>query len=250
MPTIPHYNLDVDDLTAMDYLTFAKKRMIRDIKTDRSLENADKYINDISFKDTGDASSTINNIKEIFNLWNKSYNLLVDIGNKIIKPVDVNGAIDAITGASNGNTRLIRDETNISTDIIEKTNIINNNLIEMLDKLYSIIKNPSTINKIPKEDIDKLYNFFKKWILKFLGNNPRLWTGVASSQVLRFNINLATERYIRNDGRDRLKRNVGKPMGFVDVETICNNFGEMLENWYNFRDAWRIFIKVYNTEPA
>ena len=246
MPTIPHYNLDVDDLVGMDYLTFAKKRMITDMKTDRSVENADKYINETSFKDTGDASSTINSIKDIYNLWNKSYNLLAEVGNRISKPINVNDP------GTDGHTNLIKEDANISAEIIDKTNIINSNLVEMLDKLSSIIKNPSTINKIPKADIDKLYNFFKKWILKFLGDNPRRWTGIVSSQVLRLNINVATERYVRRlpTNNDRLKRKAGAPTGFVDVETICNNFGEMLDSWYNFRDIWRIFIRIYNSSPA
>ena len=246
MPTIPHYNLDIDDLVGMDYLTFAKKRMIRDMKTDRSIENADKYIIDTSFKDTGDTSSTINNIKDIYNLWNKSYNLLTDVGNRITKPINVNDLKAA------GNTNLIKEDANISAEIIDKTNIINNNLVEMLDKLSSIIKNTSTINKIPRADIDKLYNFFKKWILKFLGDTPRRWTGVVSSQVLRLNFNGATERYVRRTpaNNDRLNRKAGAPTGYVDVETICDNFGEMLNNWYNFRDIWRIFIRIYNAEPA
>jgi hypothetical protein len=246
MPTIPHYNLDVDDLVGMDYLTFAKKRMIRDMKTDKTIDNADKYINETTFKDTGDTSSTINNIKEIYKLWDKSYNLLVEIGNRITKPVNVND-----TGAP-GNTTLIKEDANISAEIIDKTNIINSNLIEMIDKLSSIIKNPSTINKIQRADIDKLYNYFKKWITKFLGDTARRWSGVVSSQVLRLNFYGAKERYVRRTpaSNDRLNRSVGKPTGYVDVETICNNFGEMLDNWYNFRDIWRIFIKIYNAEPA
>ena len=245
MPTIPHYNLDVDDLVGMDYLTFAKKRMIRDIKTDRSVENADKYISDISFKDTGDTSSTINNIKDIYKLWDKSYNLLTEIGNKITNPQDVLSALGT------GNTNLIKEDANISTEILDKTNIINSNLIEMLDKLNLIINNTSTINKIPRIDIDKLYSFFKKWILKLIGNSTIRWNGVLSSQVLRLGgYDRATDRYVRNYGNDRLIRRAGRGSGFVDVETICNNFGEMLDRWYNFRDIWRIFIKIYNAEPA
>jgi len=246
MPTIPHYNLDVDDLTSMDYLTFAKKRMIRDIKTDRSIENADKYISETSFKDTGDASLTINNIKEIYNLWNKSYNLLTEVSNRITKPVNVNDI------GADGNTNIIKEDANISAEIIDKTNIINSNLVEMIDKLISIVKNSSTINKIPNIDVEKLYNFFKKWIFKLLGDSPRRWTGVASSQILRLNYNGATERYVRRlpATNDRLRRKAGTPTGFVDVETINNNFGEMINNWYNFRDIWRQFIKVYNAEPS
>lgn len=245
MPTIPHYNLDVDDLVGMDYLTFAKKRMIRDIKTDRSVENADKYINETTFKDTGDASLTINNIKEIYKLWDRSYNLLVEVGNKLTKPQDVTSAFGL------GNTNLIKEDANVSTEILDKTNIINSNLIEMLDKLNLIINNPSTFNKIPRTDIDKLYNFFKKWILKLIGNSTIRWNGVLSSQVLRLGgYNRATDRYVRNIGNDRLIRRAGRGSGFANVETICDNFGEMLDSWYNFRDIWRIFIKIYNAEPA
>lgn len=248
MPTIPHYNLDVDDLVGMDYLTFAKKRMIRDIKTDKSVENADKYISETSFKETGDASSTINSIKEIYNLWNKSYNLLTEVGNRITKPRNVNDV------GVDGNTTLIKDDPNIATEIIDKTNIINYNLVEMIDKLISIIKNSSTINKIPNTDIEKLYNFFKKWILKLLGDSARRWTGIASSQVLRLNYNGARERYIRRlpPTNDRLRRRAGgtATTTLIDVETINNNFEEMINNWYNFRDVWRQFIRVYNAEPA
>jgi hypothetical protein len=246
MPTILHRNLDIDDLVGMDYLTFAKKRMIRDIKTDKSIENADKYISETSFKDTGDTSTTINNIKDIYNLWNKSYNLLAEVGNRISKPEDVNDP------TIRGRTNIIKEDANISAEIIDKTNIINSNLIEMIDKLSYTIKNPSTINKIPNIDVGKLYNFFKKWILKFLGENPRRFTGVVSSQVLRLDIDRARERYIRRlpPTNDRLRRRAGTPTGIVDTETINNNFGEMIDNWYNFRDIWRQFIRIYNAEPA
>lgn len=265
MPTIPHYNLDVDDLVGMDYLTFAKKRMIRDMKTDRSVENADKYIIDTSFKDTGDASSTINNIKEISKLLNNSYNLLSQIGNKITKPRDVNAPFKTTaftTPSPNGFTSLIREDANISTDIIDKSNTINSNFIQIIDFLNIIINNPSTIKKIPQIEVVKIFSFIKKWILKFLGDNPNRWTGVVSSQVLRIIPVRAIEGYTRLIGYDRL---IAEPLtytttgaltarskstGFVNVETICDNFEEMLKLWYNFRDIWRIFIRIYNAEPA
>jgi hypothetical protein len=247
MPTIPNYNLDVDDLTAMDYLTFAKKRMIKDIKTDKSIENADKYISETTFKDTGDYSATINNIKEIYNLWNKSFNLLTEIGNKITKPRNVTDP------GVDGNTNLIKEDVLISAEIVDKTNIINSNLVDMIDKLNLILKNPSTIRNIPNTDVEKLYNFFKKWIIKLLGDNPRRWTGILSSQVLRLNFNGATDRFIRRvppATNDRLRRQTGKPSGFIDIDSINNNFGDILNNWYNFRDIWRVFIKIYNSQPA
>jgi len=247
MPTILHRNFDVDDLVGMDYLTFAKKRMIKDIKTDKSIENADKYISETTFKDTGDTSISTNNIKEIYNLWNKSYILLSQVGNKITKPKNVaDPGID-------GNTNLIKEDALISTEIIDKTNIINSNLVEMLDNLNLILKNPSTIKYIPNTDVEKLYNFFKKWIIKLLGDNPRRWTGILSSQVLRLNFNGATDRYIRRvpaNTNDRLKRQAGKPSGTIDIESINNNFAEILNNWYNFRDIWRVFVKIYNSQPT
>lgn len=244
MPTIPHYNFDIDDLVGMDYLTLAKKKMLKDINTDKTIENADKYLNEVSFKDTGDSSTTINYFKEIDKLWKKSYSLLSEISSKITKPVDVNSA------GADGNTYLIRNEPTISAEIIDKSNIINTNLNEMINYLRYIIDNPSTINKISKNDFDKLFAFFKKWILLFLGNSNVRWTGVATSQVLRVILNRATERYTRNIGNDRLIRRTGKQPGFIDVETICNNFEEMLNNWFNFRDLWRVFNRIYNAEPV
>lgn len=249
MPTIPHYNFDIDDLVGMDYLTLAKKKMLKDIKTDRSIENAEKYLNETSFKSTGDSSTTINNFKEIEKIWKKSYSLLSEISSQITKPVNVNS-----TG-TDGNTTLIKDEPNVSAEIIDKTNILNSNLNEMIDILRNIVQNPSTINKIPKTDYDKLFGFFRKWILLFLGDSPRRWTGVVSSQILRLDLNRLAERYVRRRGgvvNNRLRRRAGTKMttAYVDVETICDNFEEMLNSWYDFRDLWRIFNRIYNAEPA
>jgi len=240
MPTIPHYNLDVDDLVGMDYLTFAKKRMIRDIKTDKSIENADKYISETSFKDTGDTSISTNNIKEIFNIWNKSYILLSQVGNKITKPANVN------SNGADGNTGLIKQDALVSAEIIDKTNIINSNLIEILDKLSYILKNPSTIKNLPQTDIYKIYDFYNKWISKLLGNS-----GVLTSQVFRLILDVATGRFVKSRPfNDRLGRRVGAPAGVVDFETIFSNFQDILNNWYNFRDLWNVFLKVYNSKPA
>lgn len=245
MPTIPHYNLDVDDLVGMDYLTFAKKRMIRDMKTDKTIDNANKYINETSYKYTGDISSTNNNFKNITNLLNSSYNLLSEIGSRIEKPVNVNNNKLA------GNTNLIKEEPKISIDIIDKTNIINSNLVSMTDYFRLILNNPSIISKIPLTDVEKLINSYNKWYSKFIGNNPDIFDGVLSSQVLRLKVDPGTGLYERNTRvGDRLKRSAGKPSGLIDVETICNNFEEMLYNWYNFANLWSIFDTIYNAAPA
>lgn len=245
MPTIPNYNLELEDLVGMDYLTLAKKKMLKDIKTDSILKNANDYLNQTTFKETGDISSTTNNIKNIYNLLDKSYNLLSQIGTQIKKPKDVNSLV------ADGNTTLIKEEPNISAEIIDKTNIISSNLVQMTDYFRLILNNPSIIPKIPLTDIEKLLKLRDKWYSKLIGDNPDRFDGVLSSQVLRIRLDRNTNLYYRfKTSGDRLRRSRGTPIGFIDVDTINDNFEEILFDWYNFDNLWNIFDKIYNAKPA
>lgn len=240
MPTIPHNNLDVDDLVGMDYLTFAKKRMIRDMKMDKTIDNADKFINETNYK-TGDTSSIINDSKELYTSWNKAYNLLVDINGRITRP------INPYDGGADGNTTLItRDEASSSIDLYEKTNIINNYFDEITNKIISILNTPSLINKIPKTDADNIINLYKKWDFKFL--DPA--SGVVSSKVLRLLFNPYDKTYSRLIDRrgfvqDRLRNRPGPSIGVVDLVVVNNNFDVMLRKYNFFKSLIQKFGLIY-----
>ena len=58
MPVIANYAMSLEDMVSMDGLLDAKKRIIKDMKSDKTIDDADKYLMETSYKVSIDPSKT------------------------------------------------------------------------------------------------------------------------------------------------------------------------------------------------
>lgn len=148
MPVIANYAMSLDDMVSMDNLLDAKKRIIRDMKSDKTIDDADKYLMETSYKVEIDPTKTDELMKNITKLLKSNIDIFKQLNNRILFP-------RASTGAGARPSSIVRESDATVVDIFDKIDILKNNINTITDNTKLLLPLTSFISN---RDFEKAYN--------------------------------------------------------------------------------------------
>lgn len=214
MPVIANYAMSLDDMVSMDNLLDAKKRIIRDMKSDKTIDDADKYLMETSYKVEIDPTKTDELMKNITKLLKSNIDIFKQLNNRILFP-------RASTGAGARPSSIVRESDATVVDIFDKIDILKNNINTITDNTKLLLPLTSFISN---RDFEKAY--------KTVGEYNEIQRDFYFKKI----VDETGNRLLSVSGRTT-----------YSADDVVNKIDDYITDYtLVFYKLWRYFIQLYN----
>lgn len=214
MPVIANYAMSLEDMVSMDGLLDAKKRIIKDMKSDKTIDDADKYLMETSYKVNIDPSKADDLMKDTIKLFKSNIDIFKQLNNRILLP-------RISTGAGAPPSSIVKESDATVVDIFDKVDILKKNINSIIDNTKLLLPLTSFISN---KEFEKAYNIVGDY------NNIQR--------------DFYFKKIVDEDG-NRLINVSGRTT--YNAEDVVNKIDDYITDYtLIFYKLWRNFIQLYN----